>query len=68
VQWGPGRHGPGNNLFLFFDDPAGNHVELSAEMERFFDDYAQYEPRIWNADPATVNLWGGQVPRWRNVA
>jgi catechol 2,3-dioxygenase len=67
VQWGPGRHGPGNNLFLFFDDPDGNHIELSAEMERFFDDHADYAPRIWNADPATINLWGGQLPRWRNV-
>jgi catechol 2,3-dioxygenase len=67
VQWGPGRHGPGNNLFLFFDDPDGNHIELSAEMERFFDDRAQYEPRLWTADPSTVNLWGGQVPKWRTV-
>lgn len=67
VQWGPGRHGPGNNLFLFFDDPDGNHVELSAEMERFFDDRAHYEPRSWEAAPTTVNLWGGQVPSWRAV-
>jgi catechol 2,3-dioxygenase len=67
VRWGPGRHGPGNNLFLFFDDPDGNHVELSAEMERFFDDRAVYEPRIWDAAPTTVNLWGGQVPSWRTV-
>ena len=67
VQWGPGRHGPGNNLFLFFDDLDGNHIELSAEMERFFDGSADYTPRIWNADPSTVNLWGGQVPSWRNA-
>jgi len=67
VQWGPGRHGPGNNLFLFFDDLDGNHIELSAEMERFFDGYADYTPRIWKADPSTVNLWGGQVPNWRNA-
>jgi catechol 2,3-dioxygenase len=68
VQWGPGRHGPGNNLFLFFDDPDGNHIELSAEMERFFDDRARYEPRIWDAEPKTINLWGGQLPLWRSVA
>jgi catechol 2,3-dioxygenase-like lactoylglutathione lyase family enzyme len=67
VQWGPGRHGPGNNLFLFFDDVDGNHIELSAEMERFFDERARYEPRVWEAAPTTVNLWGGQVPRWRAV-
>lgn len=67
VQWGPGRHGPGGNLFVFFDDPDGNHIELSAEMERFFDDRAAYEPRTWTADPTTVNLWGGQVPLWRRT-
>ena len=67
VQWGPGRHGPGGNLFVFYDDLDGNHIELSAEMERFFDDRAHYEPRTWDAAPSTVNLWGGQVPRWRTV-
>jgi catechol-2,3-dioxygenase len=67
VQWGPGRHGPGNNLFLFFDDPDGNHVELSAEMEKFFDDRARYETRVWDEVPKTINLWGGQLPNWRRV-
>ena len=67
VQWGPGRHGPGNNLFLFVDDPDGNHVELSAEMERYLDDRVSYEPRLWEAAPTTVNLWGGQVPLWRQT-
>ena len=65
ITWGPGRHGPGGNLFVFFDDPDGNHIELSAEMERFFDDRADYQPRTWEAAPTTVNLWGGQVPSWR---
>lgn len=67
VQWGPGRHGPGNNLFVFFDDPAGNHVELSAEMEKFHDDRVEYVPRRWEPKPETVNLWGGQTPRWRKL-
>lgn len=67
VQWGPGRHGPGNNLFVFFDDPAGNHVELSAEMEKFYDDRVTYVPRLWKPRPDTVNLWGGQLPSWRNT-
>jgi catechol 2,3-dioxygenase-like lactoylglutathione lyase family enzyme len=67
VQWGPGRHGPGGNLFVFFDDLDGNHIELSAEMERYFDDRATYEPRTWETAPTTVNLWGGQVPSWRKA-
>ena len=24
VSWGPGRHGPGNNLFIMFDTPTGS--------------------------------------------
>ncbi len=64
VTWGPGRHGPGNNLFIMFDDPDGFHVELSAEMELFHDDRVQYEPRVWETSARSVNLWG-QVPPWR---
>jgi catechol 2,3-dioxygenase-like lactoylglutathione lyase family enzyme len=68
VTWGPGRHGPGNNLFVFFDDPAGNHVELSAEMEKFHDDRVDYAPRRWDPVPRSVNLWGGQLASWRRTS
>lgn len=68
VAWGPGRHGPGNNLFVFFDDPAGNHIELSAEMEKFYDDRVTYVARHWQPIPNSVNLWGGQLPNWRKTS
>jgi catechol 2,3-dioxygenase len=65
VSWGPGRHGPGNNIFIMFDDPDGVHIELSCEMERFWDDRVDYpSPRNWAADLRTVNLWG-PAPEWR---
>jgi catechol 2,3-dioxygenase len=64
LTWGPGRHGPGNNLFLMFDDPDRHHVELSSEMENYFDDLAEYHPRAWRVEQTTVNLWG-PVPSWR---
>jgi catechol 2,3-dioxygenase len=67
VTWGPGRHGPGNNLFIFFDDPAGNHIELSAEMERFHDDRVAYAPRRWDPVPGSINLWGGQLSSFRTT-
>jgi catechol 2,3-dioxygenase len=68
LTWGPGRHGPGNNLFAFFDDPDGRHIELSCEMERFWDDRAQYvrPPRQWSPGAGAVNLWGPQ-PSWRRT-
>lgn len=64
VRWGPGRHGPGNNLFIFFDDSAGFHVELSSELEQYWDDLADYAPRRWKAGARTTNLWGS-APDWR---
>lgn len=67
LTWGPGRHGPGNNLFVMFDDPDGNRVELSAEMERYWDERAQQTPRLWEAHPRTTNLWG-PTPAWREVS
>ena len=33
LWWGPGRHGPGNNLFFMIEDPDGHKVEFSAELE-----------------------------------
>src|SRR5438552_3592229 len=32
LWWGPGRHGPGNNLFFMIEDPDGHKVEFSAEL------------------------------------
>lgn len=58
VKWGPGRHGPGNNLFIFIHDPDGNWVELSAEMQILPDNWAA---RRWNHEVRTLNLWG-QAP------
>jgi catechol 2,3-dioxygenase len=66
LTWGPGRHGPGNNLFVMFDDPDGNHIELSAEMELYHDRIARYE-RAWRQHPLTTNLWG-IGPSWRSSA
>ena len=55
IWWGPGRHGPGNNLFFMVTDPQGYHVELSAELETFSDDF---QPRTWQHSERTLNLWG----------
>ena len=58
IWWGPGRHGPGNNLFLMIEDPHGHAVELSAEIERL----PRYTPpRVWPHDERSLNLWG---PGW----
>lgn len=55
LEWGPGRHGPGNNLFIFVHDPDGNWVELSAELEIVEHDR---EVGKWPHSHRTLNSWG----------
>lgn len=55
LKWGPGRHGPGDNLFLFIHDPDGNWVEISAELEHVQPDRAVGE---WPHEEYTLNTWG----------
>ncbi|MDP9051204.1 MAG: VOC family protein [Acidobacteriota bacterium] len=57
--WGPGRHGPGNNLFIFIVDPDGNWIEISAELEVVHD----RPVKIWPHEERTLNLWGRGVLR-----
>jgi len=59
LVWGPGRHGPGNNLFIFIEDPDGNWIEVSAELE-VVNDRATV---VWPHESRTLNLWGDAVMR-----
>ncbi|HEX2656377.1 MAG TPA: VOC family protein [Xanthobacteraceae bacterium] len=59
LMWGPGRHGPGNNLFVFIADPEGNWIEVSAELEVIHDRPVQE----WPHEPRTLNLWGQAIMR-----
>jgi catechol 2,3-dioxygenase len=59
--WGPGRHGPGNNLFIFIEDLDGNWIEVSAELEVVHD----RPVKIWPHQERTLNLWGRGVLRAR---
>jgi catechol 2,3-dioxygenase-like lactoylglutathione lyase family enzyme len=55
VKWGPGRHGPGNNLFVFIHDPDDNWVEISAELVTV----PERQPAgIWPHTERSLNLWG----------
>jgi catechol 2,3-dioxygenase-like lactoylglutathione lyase family enzyme len=63
ILWGPGRHGAGHDLFLRFADPEGCHIELSAELEQYYDQDVTTPPRLWHARPRALNLWG-QLPPW----
>jgi catechol 2,3-dioxygenase len=55
LWWGPGRHGPGNNLFFMIEDPEGHKVEFSAELEIM---PRELPVRTWPHEERTLNLWG----------
>lgn len=59
--WGPSRHGPGNNLFVYFHDAAGAMIEVCAEMAQMPPD-GTYQARQWPGGLAAVNQWGGPPP------
>ena len=63
ILWGPGRHGAGNDLFLRFADAEGVHIELSAELQQYFDRDVTTPPRLWHARSTALNLWG-VMPAW----
>lgn len=59
LMWGPGRHGPGNNLFIFITDPDGNWIEVSAELEVVHD----RPTKDWPQAERTLNKWGRAILR-----
>lgn len=66
LVWGPGRHGAGDNLFLYFRTVGGFLYECIAEMEVIHDH--QEPPRV--VDPGenlsnykVVNQWGWLPPQ-----
>jgi catechol 2,3-dioxygenase-like lactoylglutathione lyase family enzyme len=48
--WGPGRHGPGNNIFSYYLDPSKNIFELYGDMERVPATDAELVPRYWGTE------------------
>jgi len=62
-QWGPGRHGPGDNAFNYFVDPFGIVIEYTAEVEQIDDSYRPGSPSDWTWPAGRIDQWGvGQAP------
>jgi 2,3-dihydroxy-p-cumate/2,3-dihydroxybenzoate 3,4-dioxygenase len=56
--WGPGRHGPGNNVFGYFVSPFGPVIEYTAEVGEVGDDYRIGGPEDWQWPPGRTDHWG----------
>lgn len=62
--WGPGRHGPGDNIFAYYPDPNGGMVEVYTDMQQITDD-ANHVLRDWGGVEKSGNLWGPLPdPKW----
>ena len=62
IEWGPGRHGPGNNAFNYFIGPFGEVIEYTAEVEQIDDSYAVGGPADWTWPPGRIDQWGISAP------
>lgn len=72
--WGPGRHGPGHNIFTYHHNPDGQIIELYTELDQISDETLGYfdprpwheefpqRPRVWQPGLATSNIWGVPGP------
>lgn len=58
--WGPSRHGPGNNHFLYFHDEDGAMIECCSEIAQMTRD--NYQPRDWGMNLGVINQWGPPPP------
>ena len=62
IEWGVGRHGPGNNVFAYFVAPGDVVVEYTAEVEVVDDDYQTGYPDDWKWPPGRIDHWGIAPP------
>src|SRR6185312_2635597 len=59
VEWGIGRHGPGNNVFSYFIEPNGFVTEYTTEVEQIDDaDHIYGDAKFWDRLPQKPDRWG----------
>jgi catechol 2,3-dioxygenase-like lactoylglutathione lyase family enzyme len=63
IEWGVGRHGPGNNVFSYFIEPDGFVAEYTTEVEQI--DEATHIPQqgeYWSRMAPVGDRWGTAGP------
>jgi len=66
IEWGVGRHGPGNNVFAYFLGPSGEMVEYTAEVSQVDENYVVREPEGWSFPPGRMDQWGSGQTQTEN--
>jgi catechol 2,3-dioxygenase len=59
VEWGLGRHGPGDNVFTYFVEPNGFVTEYTTEIQQVDEaDYEAHDVEYWDKFPMRPCRWG----------
>ena len=59
IEWGVGRHGPGDNVFSYFVEPNGFVVEYTTEVEQVDEAvYIPHDAEYWRNFPGRPCRWG----------
>ena len=56
--WGPGRHGPGDNVYAYYIAPFGPVIEYSTAVEKVPADYEAGKPDDWTWPEQRIDQWG----------
>ncbi|WP_260929673.1 VOC family protein [Novosphingobium sp. 9] len=56
--WGPGRHGPGANVYAYYIAPFGPVIEFSTAVEKVAEDYRVGAPDDWTWPEGRIDQWG----------
>jgi catechol 2,3-dioxygenase len=70
IEWGVGRHGPGNNVFAYFAGPEEIPLEYTAEVLQIDESYRPHGPDFWKFPPGRSDQWGvtnPQTPRLTRI-
>ena len=62
IEWGVGRHGPGDNVFAYFAGPEEMPIECTAEVLQVDADYVYRGPGQWSFPPGRTDQWGVTGP------
>ena len=56
--WGPGRHGPGDNVYAYYISPFGPVIEYSTAVEKVPANYRAGTPEEWDWPERRIDQWG----------
>ena len=70
IEWGPGRHGAGDNIFCYFAGPEDIPLEYTSDVLQIDDSYVPHGPEYWKWPPGRMDQWGitpPHTPRWKQI-